>query len=57
MERQRFYRVHNHAEIGSGLGLSIVDKATERLGGTLEFSKSSSLGGLCVQVKFALVEA
>jgi len=54
--RQRFYRVHNHAEIGSGLGLSIVDKATERLGGTLEFSKSS-LGGLCVQVKFALVEA
>lgn len=37
--RQRFYRVHNHAEIGSGLGLSIVDKATERLGGTLEFSK------------------
>ncbi len=55
--RQRFYRVHNHAEIGSGLGLSIVDKATERLGGTLEFSKSSSLGGLCVQVKFALVEA
>ncbi|WP_432208960.1 ATP-binding protein [Acinetobacter variabilis] len=54
--RQRFYRVHNHAEIGSGLGLSIVDKATERLGGTLEFSKSSSLGGLCVQVKFALVE-
>jgi two-component system OmpR family sensor kinase len=55
--RQRFYRVHNHAEIGSGLGLSIVDKTTERLGGTLEFSKSSSLGGLCVQVKFALVEA
>lgn len=55
--RQRFYRVRNHAEIGSGLGLSIVDKATERLGGTLEFSKSSSLGGLCVQVKFALVEA
>lgn len=55
--RQRFYRIHNHAEIGSGLGLSIVDKATERLGGTLEFSQSSSLGGLCVQVKFPVVEA
>lgn len=55
--RQRFYRIHNYAEIGSGLGLSIVDKATERLGGTLEFSQSSSLGGLCVQVKFPVVEA
>jgi len=55
--RQRFYRIHNYAEIGSGLGLSIVDKATERLGGTLEFSQSSSLGGLCVQVKFLVVEA
>lgn len=50
--RQRFYRIHNHAEIGSGLGLSIVDKATQRLGATLEFSKSTSLGGLCIQVKF-----
>lgn len=55
--RQRFYRIHNHAEIGSGLGLSIVDKATERLGGTLEFSRSINLGGLCVQVKFPLGEA
>ncbi|MGO1158935.1 ATP-binding protein [Acinetobacter lwoffii] len=55
--RQRFYRIHNHAEIGSGLGLSIVDKATERLGGTLEFSRSINLGGLCVQVKFPLIEA
>jgi two-component system OmpR family sensor kinase/two-component system sensor histidine kinase QseC len=55
--RQRFYRVHNHAEIGSGLGLSIVDKATERLGGTLEFSQSETLGGLCVQVRFPLAQA
>lgn len=52
--RQRFYRIHNHAEIGSGLGLSIVDKATQRLGANLEFSKSASLGGLCVQVKFPM---
>ena len=55
--RQRFYRIHNHAEIGSGLGLSIVDKATERLGGTLEFSRSTNLSGLCVQVKLPLIEA
>ncbi|MDD4853055.1 MULTISPECIES: ATP-binding protein [Acinetobacter] len=55
--RQRFYRIHNYAEIGSGLGLSIVDKATERLGGTLEFSRSLNLGGLCVQVKFPLAKA
>jgi two-component system, OmpR family, sensor kinase len=55
--RKRFYRIHNHAEIGSGLGLSIVDKATERLHGILSFSKSHSLGGLCAQVKFPLVQA
>lgn len=54
--RKRFYRIHNHAEIGSGLGLSIVDKAAERLGGQLEFSTSTSLGGLCVQVKFPLAK-
>src|SRR5690606_21241266 len=54
--RQRCYRLHNHADIGSGLGLSIVDKATERLGGTLEFSRSINLGGLCVQAKFPLGE-
>lgn len=52
--RKRFYRIHNHAEIGSGLGLSIADKAVERLGGQLEFSRSASLGGLSVQVKFPL---
>ena len=52
--RQRFYRIHHHTEIGSGLGLSIVDKATQRLGASLEFSKSASLGGLCVQVKFPM---
>ena len=52
--RKRFYRVQQHAEIGSGLGLSIVDRAAQRLGASIEFSKSSQLGGLCVQVKFPL---
>lgn len=47
---KRFYRIKNHAEIGSGLGLSIVNKATECLGGQLNFSKSDELGGLKVTV-------
>lgn len=51
---KRFYRVHNHAEIGSGLGLSIVNKATQRLGGQLIFSQSASLGGLQVNVELPM---
>ena len=50
--RKRFYRIQQYHEIGSGLGLSIVDKAAERLGAILDFSPSVRLGGLCVQVKF-----
>lgn len=48
---KRFYRVHHHLEVGSGLGLSIVDKATQRLGGVLALSRSIELGGLSVLVK------
>ncbi|ENW82901.1 hypothetical protein F909_01178 [Acinetobacter sp. ANC 3929] len=48
---KRFYRVHHHLEVGSGLGLSIVDKATQRLGGILTLSRSIELGGLSVLVK------
>lgn len=48
---KRFYRVHHHLEVGSGLGLSIVDKATQRLGGTLTLARSLELGGLSVLVK------
>lgn len=51
---KRFYRVHHHLEIGSGLGLSIVDKAVERLGGTITFTRSDHLGGLQVNVKLPL---
>ncbi|WP_374663312.1 ATP-binding protein [Acinetobacter sp.] len=47
---KRFYRVHHHKEVGSGLGLSIVDKAVERLQGRLNFGVSASLGGLQVTV-------
>ncbi|RLZ11179.1 two-component sensor histidine kinase [Acinetobacter sp. 2JN-4] len=48
---KRFYRIHHHLEVGSGLGLSIVDKATQRLGGVLTLSRSLDLGGLSVLVK------
>lgn len=51
---KRFYRIHQHLEIGSGLGLSIVDKATERLSGKLQFSQSETLGGLQVRVELPL---
>lgn len=48
---KRFYRVHHHLEVGSGLGLSIVDKAIQRLDGTLQLSRSIDLGGLSVLVR------
>ncbi|WP_324272941.1 ATP-binding protein [Acinetobacter junii] len=48
---KRFYRVHHHLEVGSGLGLSIVDKAIQHLGGTLQLSRSIDLGGLSVLVR------
>lgn len=51
---KRFYRVHHHQEMGSGLGLSIVDKAVERLQGKLSFGTSTSLGGLQVTVEFPI---
>ncbi|WP_445116266.1 sensor histidine kinase [Acinetobacter sp. WZC-1] len=48
---KRFYRVHHHLETGSGLGLSIVDKAIQHLGGELFLTRSIELGGLSVLVK------
>lgn len=48
---QRFYRVHHHLEMGSGLGLSIVQRACQRLGAQLTLGKSEELGGLKVQIK------
>ena len=51
---KRFYRVHHHLEIGSGLGLSIVDKAVERLGGQIFFTRSETWGGLQVRVSLPM---
>jgi two-component system OmpR family sensor kinase/two-component system sensor histidine kinase QseC len=52
---KRFYRVHHHLEVGSGLGLSIVDKAIQHLGGELSLSRSEELGGLSVLVKIPIL--
>ena len=43
--RQRFYRIHNYAEIGSGLGLSIVSRIAYWFGGSVKVDQSPSLGG------------
>ncbi len=48
---KRFYRIHHHLAQGSGLGMSIVDKATQHLGGTLFLDRSKELGGLWVMVR------
>lgn len=47
---KRFYRINHHLEVGSGLGLSIVDRAVQQLGGTIQFTRSQELKGLCVIV-------
>ena len=44
---QKFYRINN-VGIGSGLGLSIVEKSLEKLDAKIQFEKSSSLNGLKV---------
>lgn len=54
MVLKRFYRVHHHLTVGSGLGLSIVDKAIQQLGGEFELSRSLELGGLCARVSLPL---
>lgn len=51
---QRFYRIHHHLEVGSGLGLSIVQRACTRLGGQLSLSRSTELGGLKVHVSLPM---
>lgn len=52
---KRFVRLPNmhQAQVGSGLGLSIVHTAVQHLGGELQFS-SAQLGGLAVTVTLPL---
>ncbi|ALM83796.1 ATP-binding protein [Bordetella sp. N] len=48
----RFYRLANHDEVGSGLGLSIVRAIAERHGATVRLEQAPGLGGLRVEVVF-----
>ncbi|OZI30286.1 two-component sensor histidine kinase [Bordetella genomosp. 10] len=48
----RFYRLANHDEVGSGLGLSIVRAIAERHGATVRLDQAPELGGLRVEVDF-----
>ncbi len=48
----RFYRLANHDEVGSGLGLSIVRAIADRHGATVTLDQAPHLGGLRVQVDF-----
>jgi len=52
----RFYRLANHDEVGSGLGLSIVRAIAERHGATVRLEQAPALGGLRVQVAFPLAD-
>ncbi|MDO8908573.1 MAG: ATP-binding protein [Pseudohongiella sp.] len=54
----RFYRLggdhHDPSVSGSGLGLAIVKHIAEMHEADIQFSRSASLGGLCVTVSFPL---
>jgi two-component system OmpR family sensor kinase len=49
----RFYRAKKtHAEVGSGLGMAIVQVIAKRHGATLWLGRSEQLGGLKVELQF-----
>ena len=52
--QERFYRIDNTQQLGSGLGLSIVQRIAEVHRATLQLS-DASLGGLCARVFFPVV--
>ncbi|HKD55540.1 MAG TPA: ATP-binding protein [Steroidobacteraceae bacterium] len=54
---ERFYRVPGTATGGSGLGLSIVGRVVELLGGEIELSEPESGSGLIVRVSLPFGDA
>jgi two-component system sensor histidine kinase QseC len=51
--QERFYRIDDTQQSGSGLGLSIVQRIAETHQATLQLS-DAKLGGLCVSVSFPI---
>jgi two-component system, OmpR family, sensor histidine kinase QseC len=49
---ERFYRVLGHTQTGSGLGWSIVKRIAQAFGAQIDVSRSASLGGLSVAVRW-----
>jgi signal transduction histidine kinase len=47
---QRFYRIKNHEQVGSGLGLSIVNHIVALHHGNVRLDRST-LGGLSVTIE------
>jgi signal transduction histidine kinase len=54
---ERFYRIPGSAAGGSGLGLSIVGRIVELLGGEIELSEHAAGTGLVVTVTLPLTSA
>jgi two-component system sensor histidine kinase QseC len=50
---ERFYRVLGTEQTGSGLGWSIVRRIAKVYGAQVNVSRSTALGGLCVNVQWA----
>jgi len=50
---ERFFRVVGNGQSGSGLGLSITRRIADVHRATVRVTRSASLGGLCVMVRFA----
>ena len=54
-----FYRVLGNEEMGSGLGLSIVQTIANRIGAeiSLGYSNEQTRSGLCVRVAFTVTDS
>jgi two-component system sensor histidine kinase QseC len=54
---ERFYRVLGTGQTGSGLGWSIVRRIAHVYKASVEVTRSSTLGGLCVTIRWTEARA